>query len=449
MDALADEVVRKVAEMTGATGLALGVSTPQGAGLAATGVRSLDSGEPVTPSTAFMIGSVTKVLTATMVMQLVDDGLVSLADPAVQHLPELLEVAPGDDAVREITVRDLLTHSSGLAGDVFVDTGRDDDASERLLGAMAGTGLWHQPGRYWSYCNSALVAAAVLVERHLGLPYWRALESRVCGPLGVPLPAVFTDDVLRFPIAAGHVDDGSGRRTTSARDVIWSNVGAGSRPWARVEDLLAFGRAHLPGATSLLSPASRALMQAHVLDHPQSLAKAGQGIGWMLLDDDPTPVIGHLGEVRGFTAALMLAPEQGIVVAALANDGGGGASVFGCVQLVLGELGVQMSMPGSHATASGPALPQSAVLGRYCAYGADLEVSAADGQGIRLAGTSTDLDGAPVPVELTADPVGGVLYRDRAPDSVFETVEFTPPVDGTAEHVWVFGRLYRRDPQPA
>ena len=221
-------------------------------------------------------------------------------------------------------------------------------------------------------------------------------------------------------------------------------AGAGSRPWARVEDLVAFGRAHLPGATSLLDPATTALMQSRVLAHPQSLAKAGQGIGWMLMDDDPTPVICHPGEVRGFAALLVLAPERGIVVAALANDGDGAAAVFGCAGEVLGELGVQMSGPGAGVTPTGPALPQSAVVGRYEAFGAEFELVAADGTGVRLVGTETDLDGEPRPLEMAADPIGGLLYRDRAPDSLFQIIEFTPPVDGTSEHVWVGGRLFRR-----
>jgi CubicO group peptidase (beta-lactamase class C family) len=444
MQTLAQSVVSQVRGATGATGIALGISTPQGTGAAAAGVRSLVSGEPMTPSTAFMIGSVTKVYTATLVMQLVESGAVSLSDPAVLHLPELLAVAPEDEAVRGITVRDLLTHSSGLAGDVFLDTGRNDDCGERLIRELAGSGLWHAPGEYWSYCNTALVAAAVIVERHLGMPFWRCLESRICGPLGVPMPVAFLEDAVRWPLAAGHLDDGSGRRTSTSRDVLWSMAGAGSRPWARVEDLLAFGRAHLPGAASLLAPATTALMQSRVLAHPQSLAKAGQGIGWILLDDDPTPVICHPGEVRGYAALLVLAPERGIVVAALANDGDGAAAVFGCAGGVLGELGVQMSAPGAGVTTTGPALPRSAVLGRYEAYGVDFDIVPADATGIRLVGTETDLDGTRRPLDLTADPVGGLLYRDRAPDSLFRTLEFTAPVDGTAEHVWVGGRLSRR-----
>jgi CubicO group peptidase (beta-lactamase class C family) len=444
MDALADSVVGRVQEMTGATGIALGISSPHGVGAAATGVRSMDSGEPMTASTAFMIGSVTKVYTATLVMQLVEAGVISLSDPAVLHLPELLAVAPEDDAVRAITVRDLLTHSSGLAGDVFIDTGRNDDCSERLIRAMAGTGLWHEPGKLWAYCNSALVAAAVIVERHLRMPFWRCLEARICEPLGMPMPVVFTEDALRVPLATGHLHDGLGRRTSSARDVVWSMAAAGSRPWARVEDLLAFGRAHLPGATSLLSPATTALMQSHVLDHPQSLAKVGQGLGWLLLDDVPTPVLGHLGQVRGYSSALILAPEQGIVVAALANDDDGAASVFGCVGAVLGELGVQMSGPGAGASTSGPTLPHSAVLGRYERFGAGLQVMSADGGSLRLLGTETDADGTVCPVDVVAEPIGGLLYSYRAPGKDDGLVEFSPADDGIADGLWMGTRHFRR-----
>lgn len=90
---------------------------------------------PVTTDTVFQIGSISKVFTATLVMQLVDEGLLSLDTPIAKYLPEF-HVAD-DKTRRAVTARHFLSHSSGIDGDFFPDTGRDDDAIARLVDMSA------------------------------------------------------------------------------------------------------------------------------------------------------------------------------------------------------------------------------------------------------------------------------------------------------------------------
>ena len=84
---------------------------------------------PVTTASVFQVGSITKLWTATMIMQLVDEGLLSLDTTVSEVLPGARLGAA--DVGGQVTVRHLLTHTSGIDGDVFTDTGRGDDCVER------------------------------------------------------------------------------------------------------------------------------------------------------------------------------------------------------------------------------------------------------------------------------------------------------------------------------
>ena len=93
-------------------------------------MTSLRTKVEVDADTVFQIGSITKIWTTTLVMQLVDDGLLDLDQPLLDHLPELVI---GDvEAAKALTTRHLLTHTAGFEGDIFTDTGRGDDALERV-----------------------------------------------------------------------------------------------------------------------------------------------------------------------------------------------------------------------------------------------------------------------------------------------------------------------------
>ncbi|MER7133062.1 serine hydrolase domain-containing protein, partial [Streptosporangium saharense] len=132
---------------------------------AATGVVNRDTGVETTPDSVFQVGSTTKVWTATLVMQLVDEGLVELDRPVRDYLPEFA-VADGSEKV--VTVRHLLTHSGGFDGDLFEDTGRGDDNLDKYLGFLRGAGHVHEPGALFSYCNSGYCVLGALVARLRG-----------------------------------------------------------------------------------------------------------------------------------------------------------------------------------------------------------------------------------------------------------------------------------------
>ena len=130
--------------------------------LAATGVCSTATGIDVTTDTLFQIGSITKVWTATLVMQLVDEGLVDLDAPVRTYLPDL---SLADEATTAaVTVRQLLTHTSGIGDLDFGLFGRGDDCVRRFVAGLAGRPMLHEPGRFMSYCNSGFPVLGSLIE---------------------------------------------------------------------------------------------------------------------------------------------------------------------------------------------------------------------------------------------------------------------------------------------
>jgi CubicO group peptidase (beta-lactamase class C family) len=118
----------------------------------ASGVINRETNVAATPEAVFQIGSITKVWTTTLLMQLVEQGRLDLDTSLAEVLPELTLSVP--EATSQIKVRHLLSHSSGIDGDLFTDTGRGDDCIARYVAACAGLTLVHPPGATMSYCNS-------------------------------------------------------------------------------------------------------------------------------------------------------------------------------------------------------------------------------------------------------------------------------------------------------
>ena len=127
------------------------------------GVLNNRTGQPATTDSVFQIGSISKVWTATVVMQLVDEGLIALDTPVVEVLPELQLSDP--DVTKQLTIWHLLTHTSGIDGDVFTDTGRGDDCLEKYTELLADVAQNHPLGATWSYCNSGWSLLGRVIEK--------------------------------------------------------------------------------------------------------------------------------------------------------------------------------------------------------------------------------------------------------------------------------------------
>ncbi len=171
---------------------------------AASGVLNLDTGVEATVDSLFQIGSITKVWTTTVIMQLVEEGLVELDAPLRTYIPDF-RVA--DEAASEgVTIRHLLTHASGIDGDNFSDTGRGDDALEKYVATCANLRQVHPLGATMSYCNTGFTLLGRVIEVVTGRVWDTAMRERLFTPLELTHTATLPEDVLRFRAAMGHIN---------------------------------------------------------------------------------------------------------------------------------------------------------------------------------------------------------------------------------------------------
>ncbi|MEV0680604.1 serine hydrolase domain-containing protein [Actinosynnema sp. NPDC050436] len=290
---------------------------------AAAGVLNLATGVRATTESVFQIGSITKVWTATLVMQLVDDGLLDLDAPVVRYLPEFRVADAAATAV--ITTRQLLDHTVGIDGDLFHDTGSGDDAVAKYLGTITEAAQIHPPGEMFSYCNSGYVVLGRIVEVLRGKPFGQVLRERIADPLGLTHLATNANEAIVHRAALGHVPGEGGSQVPAP---VWSltpsNAPAGSLLAMRARDLLGWARAHLDGGGPILSAESAKAMRVKQVDVPYigALAEAW-GLGWELFDWG-ADVFGHDGGTIGQSAFLRISGTANVAVALLTNSIDGG-----------------------------------------------------------------------------------------------------------------------------
>ncbi len=123
----------------------------------------------------FQIGSQGKMWTATVLMQLVDDGLVDVDQPVRTYLPGFAVADP--EVSSAVTLRHLLSHTSGIDGDNFADFGRGDDCLERYVESCATLGQTHPLGATMSYCNTGFSILGRIIEVVTG-KVWDAGDAR-------------------------------------------------------------------------------------------------------------------------------------------------------------------------------------------------------------------------------------------------------------------------------
>lgn len=234
------------------------------------------TGDQVTSDSAFRIGSITKIWTATLVQRLVDEGRLDLDRPVCRYLPGFTP---------SLTARHLLTHMGGLDSNHFFGIGHGDDALARYASALAAAEHSIAPGTVFSYSNSGFVVLGRLVEVLSGRPFHDVLRERLVEPL--ELKTVVTE------------------------------VGHGTAPGASdfamsARELLRFVRLHLD------DPKLAVLRDTQVETVPDfGSGVLGWGLGWMLYRDG---VAGHTGVAKGHKAFLRVVPDSGTAVAVLANS---------------------------------------------------------------------------------------------------------------------------------
>ncbi|GAB7052098.1 serine hydrolase domain-containing protein [Catenuloplanes indicus] len=415
------------------------------------GVLNSRTGVEVTTDSLFQVGSITKVWTTTLIMQLAAEGLLELDAPVRAYLPSFR--LGSETAAATVTIRHLLCHTGGFEGDLFTDTGRGDDCVARFVDTLGDTPQLFPPGTMLSYNNAGFAVLGRVVEVLRDRPFDVCLRESIAAPLGITALATDAYEAVLHRTAVGHIAPSLGAPLAPAP--VWalprSNAPAGSMLAMSAGDLLLFARMHMSGGDGLLSPASVKAMQQRAADRPApGLPGAGWGLGWEIMNDTGT-VIGHDGGTIGQAAFLRVIPDRDVAIALLTN-GGDAASLYHALLPPLIEELTGITLP---APARPPARPEpidaTRYLGTYSSRVADLTVTQDPAGRLWLhdtpKGIFTQL-GPPTPpqelVRLTGDTL---IVRDH-PGTAHPVYAFLgTDTDGRALFLHG-GRATRRVPRP-
>lgn len=306
------------------------------------------------PNATFLIRSITKVWTATLVMQLVDDGLLDLDEPVRTYLPgfRVADQAAGE----RITARHLLTHTAGFDCPSPDGPASDDAIRWYVEEVLPAAPQLFPPGRFYSYSDGYVVLGRI-IEVFRGLPYNEVLRVRLAEPLGLE----------RFVAQAD-----------------W-NAPSGSTLSMSAADLARFAQSHLndgrtPDGTRILSSASVRAMREPQIELPRVRYRSGhQGLGWKLSDWPGGPVPGHGGGGAGQEAGLHTAPAHRVAIAGLSHGGNAHAMFLRLFDRIFTELtDVRVPLPPSPPADPAPLPDPARYTGRYAALNGWFEVEAGD-----------------------------------------------------------------------
>ena len=442
------EQVSELMSRTGVPGVSIGI-LHRGDSLAfGCGVTSVEHPLPVSDETLFQIGSITKTFTGTAIMHLVEEGVLDLDATVQTYVPDFR--VSDEAASRGATIRHLLTHEGGWAGDFFHGTGAGDDAIARYVADMADLPQLAPIGTHWSYNNAGFSVAGYVIEVTTGKRYEAALSERILAPLGLEHTFFDPGEVITHSFAVGHsVVEGKAQvaRPWPLDRAIYPAGGI----TCHVKDLLRHARFHLKdgraeGGARLLSPESLTMMQS-----PQVVVREGEawGLSWGIVDDiEGARQVRHGGGTKGQISLLVMVPDHDLAVAILTNADRGGLITDEVRRWTLKELLGLEAPRAEPIDAEEEELAQYA--GRYRGYYTDLDLGILGG---KLVGQVTYKRGFPnedVPPPPTPPPASVALCaEDRllvldgpAKDTLGDAIRRP---DGSIGWLRFSGRLHERE----
>lgn len=380
-----DETLLELCCATSVPGVSIGILHGGRFVTASAGVLNLntDTDAPVCVETIFQIGSITKVFTTLLALQLVEDGVLQLDEPIDTYVPELRPLDCCDDHI--ITLRRLLSHTSGLDGDLFLDLGVGEEALTAYIAKLNAYPPLHASGERFSYCNAGFVVAARAIERALGVSWETAMRQRLLQPMQIDDAIVLPGDSVSAPVAWGHVEDVEDPTCLVPQGQAFAlpaTVAAvGSTLSMRASSVLQLALLQMnEGVTSngkrILSQTLCSEMIQPQIDLPSG-APAGTvqwGLGWALYDWNGARLYGHDGDTIGFLSFMRIHPESGTAVAILTNGGMASNLADKIFAKAFGELaGIEPPPPPEPVCDA--CIPPALCVGRYQRLERAIEIS--------------------------------------------------------------------------
>jgi D-alanyl-D-alanine carboxypeptidase len=386
---------------------------------------------PATPATVYRIASISKLFTATSIMQLRDQRKLRLDDPVGERLP-WFSIKKTYQGGPPITIRHLITHTSGLPREVEGLNWSDlvYPAREELRKRVPGQETVFPPETEWKYSNLAASLAGEVVAAVSGEQWPQYVERHILRPLGMTATAAAPSRDMKG-LAVGY-----GRRVPGrARDVepfvdIAAEAPAGNMA-STVEDLAKFvslqfrdgaagGRQILEGST---------LREMHRVQWLRPDWQSGQGLGFSIRRAGGQVRVGHPGSLPGHVSLLELAPEDklGVIVLANSNDGAPPRYVDQAFRLL--TPAIQKATAQAKTRTADPAW--QAYAGRYAWKHAEIQIQVLNGELVMI---SPDSD-SPWEGRTLLEPVRPHTFRMVSPGMSYGPIGelLTFDVDGSGK----------------
>ncbi len=348
----------------GVPGVVVGVVTRDGLAWAkGYGTTDLAGGVPLTPSTRFRIGSVSKVFTATAILQLRDAGKLRLDDPVVKHLPWFKVPNPFPNAP-PITIEHLLTHTSGLSREApfAAWTTHEFPTREELRDAMPRVPVISPPGKTYRYSNLGVALLGEVVTALSGETWAGYVRSHITAPLGMTATsgAPTAAELAALPRQHRRKQSDGSRGTLAYYDT--GAIAPAAAIVSTLEDLARFAALQLTadpagppagGAQILSGPTLAEMQRTHFVNAKWT---GGRGLGWGVSRRDGRTYVSHGGWIGGHRADVILDPDRGLAAVALTNADDASPGFFARQALAV----VGGAVAASSAT---PAVPTAATSG--------------------------------------------------------------------------------------
>jgi CubicO group peptidase (beta-lactamase class C family) len=257
-------------------------------------------------NTIYQVGSVSKQFAAAAVMRLVERGAVMLDDPVEKFVPQM--------AGKGMTVRHLLSHTSGLVRDIpnLISAYTPITEADAVTRIAAAKTLF-KPGASWSYSNAGYYLLALIIEKASGKPYAQFLDEELFLPLGLASTAV-CGSTPRVPTPEGFMLLQSNKQVVPIKAADMSLLLGSGNVCSTAPDLVRWNRALTTGRA-----VSAASYEQMIAPWATISPTATYGFGLLVASDRGNPLVLHDGLVLGFQTILMHYPQQDLTIAVLVN----------------------------------------------------------------------------------------------------------------------------------
>ncbi len=276
------------------------------------GLSNVELSVPTTPESIFQSGSMGKQFTATAVMMLVEEGKVGLEDPLIRYFPE------GPAPWKQVTVRELLSHTAGFTDYPKDFDMRKDYTEAQLLEMVEAIPLAYAPGTNWVYSNLGYLTLGILIHKVTGEFYGDFLRERIFEPLQMSTTRIIDEaDIIPNRSAGYRLDHGKLKNQEWVSPAV--NTTADGSLYFSILDLAKWDAALY--TVKLLKKTSLEQMWTVAKLRNGQPNSGHYGFGWFIDSKNGHHVVEHEGQWQGFETQISRYVDDGITIVVLTNLG--------------------------------------------------------------------------------------------------------------------------------